>query len=250
MRTGVEPCFQAVRSCVHSLTEAGFVVPSWTSLAASEEVMFATEAEPHEPKTGWQQKAAQKIHEKFHQVSYWPSSRTQRRPCTPNTDHWRHQWSPQSQPIARPGLSPSCFGFFSADASVCPCPCPHAPADVAAFLIHLAIIVQRALRQGSWVEGAILWNARRHRCAGARVTTNVFIRDLDLVEFRGLDGRRIEVIAVGLTFVPRRPIGHRHNDGVTPPQRRHHEARSCSTPRCGIGTGTEDEGGHIPGIGG
>ena len=33
---------------------------------------------------------------------------------------------------------------------------------------------------------------------GSRVTTNVFIRDLDLAEFRWLDGRRIEVIADGL----------------------------------------------------
>ena len=35
--------------------------------------MFATEAEPHEPKTGWQQKATQKLREQFHQVSCWPS---------------------------------------------------------------------------------------------------------------------------------------------------------------------------------
>ena len=49
LHTGAENCFQAVRSCVHSLTEAGFVDPSWTSLAESEEVMIATEAEPHEP---------------------------------------------------------------------------------------------------------------------------------------------------------------------------------------------------------
>ena len=38
------------------------------------------------------------------------------------------------------------------------------------------------------------------REAGARVTTNVFIRDLDLAKFRGLDGRRIEFIADGLTL--------------------------------------------------
>ena len=38
------------------------------------------------------------------------------------------------------------------------------------------------------------------REAGARVTTNVFIRDLGLAEFRRLDGRRIEVIADGLTL--------------------------------------------------
>ena len=38
------------------------------------------------------------------------------------------------------------------------------------------------------------------REAGARVTTNVF-RDLNLAEFRGLDGRRIEVIADGLSYL-------------------------------------------------
>ena len=54
--------------------------------------------------------------------------------------------------------------LFSADASACPC--PHAPADVAACSTHLAIIVQRALRQGSWLEGAYLLNALRHKCAG------------------------------------------------------------------------------------
>ena len=35
------------------------------------------------------------------------------------------------------------------------------------------------------------------REAGARVATNVFVRDLDLGEFNGLDGRRLEVIADG-----------------------------------------------------
>ena len=38
------------------------------------------------------------------------------------------------------------------------------------------------------------------REAGARVTTNAFIRDLDLGEFNRLDGRRIEVIADGLVL--------------------------------------------------
>ena len=38
------------------------------------------------------------------------------------------------------------------------------------------------------------------REAGARVATNVFVLDLDLGEFNGLDGRRLEVIADGLTL--------------------------------------------------
>ena len=65
--TSVEPCFpRRQKLCPLPDPEAGFVVPSWTSLAESEEVVFASEAEPHEPKTGWQQKATQKLHEKFH----------------------------------------------------------------------------------------------------------------------------------------------------------------------------------------
>ena len=38
------------------------------------------------------------------------------------------------------------------------------------------------------------------REAGARVATNVFVPDLDLLEFNGLDDRRLEVIADGLTL--------------------------------------------------
>ena len=36
--------------------------------------------------------------------------------------------------------------------------------------------------------------------AGARVTTNSFIRDFDLGEFKRLDGWRMEVIAEGLSL--------------------------------------------------
>ena len=88
------------------------------------------------------------------------------------------------------------------------------------------------------------------REAGARVTTNILIRDLDLAEFRGLDGQRFQVIADGLTLFQGAQLAIDTTMVSPPPQRRHREARSCSTPRCGIGTGTEDKGGHIPGIGG
>ena len=75
---------------------------------------------------------------------------------------------------------------LESDASVCLCPCPHAPADVAANSIHLAIIVQHALRQGS-LGGRFFWNVRRHRCAGKQVpgwrrTFSTAI--LDLAEFK------------------------------------------------------------------
>ena len=38
------------------------------------------------------------------------------------------------------------------------------------------------------------------REAGARVTTNVHVRDMDLAVFNNLDGRRLEVVADGLTL--------------------------------------------------
>ena len=38
------------------------------------------------------------------------------------------------------------------------------------------------------------------REAGARVSTNLHVRDMDLAEFNNLDGRRLEVVADGLTL--------------------------------------------------
>ena len=38
------------------------------------------------------------------------------------------------------------------------------------------------------------------REAGARVATNVFVRDMDLATFNALDGRRLEIVADGLTL--------------------------------------------------
>ena len=63
---GAEPCFLVVRTCGHTLTDAQFEVPSWTSLAEREEVAFVEEPEPHEPKIG------KSLYRKFHQESSWP----------------------------------------------------------------------------------------------------------------------------------------------------------------------------------
>ena len=107
---------------------------------------------------------------------------------------------------------------------------------MAAYSIHLSIIVQRALRQGSWVEKALLWNMRQHKCAKKQVPG----RDLDLAEFRGLDGRRIEI---GLTLFQSAQLAI-NKTMVSPSVETHREGRSCLTPRCGVGTSTEDEGGR------
>ena len=42
--------------------------------------------------------------------------------------------------------------------------------------------------------------ARNCREGGARVSTNVMVRDLDLSQVQGVDGRRLEVVGEGLTL--------------------------------------------------
>ena len=46
------PCFEAARTCVAHLTEAGFEVPPWTVLKDSTTVARADSPEPGEPKLG------------------------------------------------------------------------------------------------------------------------------------------------------------------------------------------------------
>ena len=62
---------------------------------------------------------------------------------------------------------------------------------------HRAACAQSALlaRRGFAVENAV---ARVCREAGARVSTNVMVRDPDLLARQALDGRRLEVVAEGL----------------------------------------------------
>ena len=96
------------------------------------------------------------------------------------------------------GLSLTCSGFSCFVASTFLSQCPLALAGVAVNSTALAITVQVARGQGFWggfaLESAV---ARICREAGARVSANVFLRDLDL-PIGAMDQRRIEVIAEGL----------------------------------------------------
>ena len=74
---------------------------------------------------------------------------------------------------------------------------------MAANLRCLAIIVQRAPWAGVSGKRAFpLECAAAQVCreAGARVATNVLVRDVDLAAFNVLDSRRLEVLADGLTL--------------------------------------------------
>ena len=65
----------------------------------------------------------------------------------------------------------------------------------------LATTVQRARLLGCLEDADSRWRLLRHafcREAGARVSTNIFVRDLDLAPLGGVDGRRLEVVTEGL----------------------------------------------------
>ena len=66
------PCFVAVRHCQGLLEGAGLDVPSWRSLANTPPVLDP-EADPTEPKRGWQHRAARCLEERHLRRQVWPT---------------------------------------------------------------------------------------------------------------------------------------------------------------------------------
>ena len=84
------------------------------------------------------------------------------------------------------------------------------------------------------------------REAGARVRTNTFVRDMDLEGVHVFDGRRLEVVADGLTLWHGAQLTG-HHTGVTLAPGRHCQANS-SWPKRGTTEASETfEGEHLPG---
>ena len=92
----------------------------------------------------------------------------------------------KGHPTRRPTLPRLPVQTFAPAPSLCPC----GPADVAADLTCLAIIV-RAPWRGCWGEPISLWRWPLSKCAERqepRVSRNLHVRDVDLAEFNILDG--------------------------------------------------------------
>ena len=70
----------------------------------------------------------------------------------------------------------------------------------------VAITGLLALWLECWGGEVVPWSQQLHVCreAGARVSTNVLVRDLDILPLDRQDGRKLEVVADGL------PLGHHH----------------------------------------
>ena len=81
-----------------------------------------------------------------------------------------------------------------------PLPCLLVLACVAVLSTPLATTGLHVQLLGSWEEGFPV-QLRGSREAGARVRTNVMVRDLDLLPHDRVDNRRLEVVADGTTLV-------------------------------------------------
>ena len=99
--------------------------------------------------------------------------------------------------VSRRGLTHPCSALFSCGVFVSHSPHPNASAGVAVHSTLVATTGQLAL--GLAVESAA---ARVCREGGARVTTNVMVRDMDVVANPG-DARRLEIVADGLPMFGR-----------------------------------------------
>ena len=192
-----------MRNCEHVLAEAGLAIPSWIEMA---EILpsAVTDPEPTGPKFGRQQKASRHLQEKFHLDVVWPSL----------SDAERAMLRSQHGPLASAALTALPTSRATKIAAqpfrLQLCRRLRLPLPVSSrtcrcgrqldiFGHHRAACAQAGVlgRRGFALECAAAQVCRK---AEARVTTNVFVRDLDLGEFNGLDGRRLEVIADGLTL--------------------------------------------------
>ena len=189
--------------------------------------------EPHEPGTRWQQKTTQKPNDKFHQVIF-------------DEGH-------DALPRFVVGVINGNSSPHQKCGHVCRSTFPDSPLPTPPFAVALvpAHLPMSPPTQPTWSSSCSVLRSRSLGCQGLpsrarggtsvlgsrwlRVTTNVFIRDLDLTEFRGLDGRggsRSSLMGCLLSTPPNKPLTQRwcHTQS-----RRHREARSCFASRCGIG---------------
>ena len=190
--------------CRRNLTGVmGFEPPSWSALVAGARPPPPPLDDPGGWRTGWQHEAASRVERHFRDTSLMPRL----------NDTEKALLRSQSGPMSGAALStaPTCFHTrieshlfrllllrrlrlpLPPCVPVCRCGRP-----LDSFGHHRAACPRAGLlaRRGFAVEMAA---AKVCREAGARVTTNVLVRDLDLgVPHPALDGRRLEVVAEGL----------------------------------------------------
>ena len=192
------PCLASVRHCREVLAEANFHPPS-EGLGGGGGSR-AEEVEPNQPKFGWQQHASQSLETKFLNERVWPRMtdaervllRSQRGPLAsaavtalPTTRATRMDGQPFRILLLRRLRLPLPLSSRT-------CRCGRQLDSLGPACSEAGVLGRR---------GFALEVAAAHVCreAGARVSTNVCVRDMDLTAFDVMDSRRLEVVADGLT---------------------------------------------------
>ena len=199
------PCFEAVGSVVRDLTGVGgFVPPSWRELAmgARPEPREPEDFEPGSSRDGWQHEAASRVEESFRETNLFPRLGAARKALM------RSQGGPgaglalSTCPVDRlTTFTPQVFRVIllrrlhlPLPLTVRNCRCGQ-PLDICGH--HRAACARAGVLAGrGWAVENVA--ARICREAGGRVTTNVLVRNLDLVGPDIADNRRLEVVADGL----------------------------------------------------
>ena len=150
---------------------------------------------------GWQREAAPRVEENHREFQVFPALSQNVLCCVLRAEQAVAWPSLRSRLVLSCGSTPLSSASCCSVVSTFPSLRPRASsADVAVHLTLVATIVQHAHGLECWggrgfaVESAA---ARICREAGARVTTNIFVRDLDLGAPIA-DARRLEVVADGL----------------------------------------------------
>ena len=160
------------------------------------------EPELNQPKFGWQQKATQQLQQQYIREEAWPELGDPARALL------RSQHGPLASLTALPTSRATRIDAQPFRLLLCrrlhlplpltqrTCRCGR-PLDK--FGHHRAACAEAGVlgKRGFPLECAA---AQVCREAGARVTTNVLVRDMDLAHFNALDSRRLEVVADGLTL--------------------------------------------------
>ena len=187
---------------MQAVLDAGLEVPQWQVLADSPPPRD-DEPEPTLPKVGWQQQATKKLEQKFVREEVWPAMGDSARALV------RSQRGPLSAPLTSlptsraTRLDAQPFRVFLCRRLHLPLPLSmrtcRCGRQLDMFGHHRAACAVAGVlgRRGFPLEVAA---AQVCREAGARVSTNLHVRGMDLAVFNNLDGRRLEVVADGLTL--------------------------------------------------
>ena len=195
-------CLGDVQVCALALGAVGIELPSWSSLADGARPVLARGDVQDQPHCGWQREVSLKVEQHFRDTRLLPTM------TEPDQALLRSQGGPlaaapfTSCPTDRLfRIEPQCFRVLLLRRLRLPLPLSQRicrcgrPLDVLGHH-HAACAVAGVLgRRGFAVESVV---ARICREGGARVTANMFVRDMDLRDFDRLDGRRLEVVADGL----------------------------------------------------